>query len=153
MLSFAAAFLRSEPRRPLLPRHHPPSLPSLHPSPTIAFCCFPLIYATKIIASGIVDIFHELSKIAALPDSSLVEKLDRIFDVVLRLLPFFSLLDPPLVFEVGINMLSLADIPGGKLEWALASIITPHPLGSVGVLVCQRKHREGHHHESLPSRS
>ncbi|CAA6660472.1 unnamed protein product [Spirodela intermedia] len=29
----------------------------------------------------------------------------------------------PLIFEVGINMLSLADVPGGKPEWASASII------------------------------
>jgi hypothetical protein len=27
------------------------------------------------------------------------------------------------VFEVGINMLALADVPGGKPEWASAAII------------------------------
>lgn len=45
-------------------------------------------------------------------------------DVVSHLVPFLgSSVDPALVFEVGMNMLSLADVPGGKPEWASASII------------------------------
>nr|XP_010930802.1 protein TPLATE isoform X1 [Elaeis guineensis] len=85
---------------------------------------FPLVYAAKTVASGAVDIFRKLSKIAPPPDtSSSAEKLVGISDVVSHLLPFLSSLDPPLVFEVGINMLSLADVPGGKPEWASASII------------------------------
>lgn len=85
---------------------------------------FPLVYAAKTVASGAVDVFRKLSKIAPPPDSSSsAEKLVGISDVVSHLLPFLSSLDPPLVFEVGINMLSLADVPGGKPEWASASII------------------------------
>lgn len=89
---------------------------------------FPLVYAAKAVASGAVDVFRKLSKSsesnAPPPDSSSsAEKLVGVSDVVSHLLPFLSSLDPPLIFEVGINMLSLADVPGGKPEWASASII------------------------------
>lgn len=45
-------------------------------------------------------------------------------DVVTHLAPFLvSSLEPALIYEVGINMLYLADVPGGKPEWASQSII------------------------------
>lgn len=50
------------------------------------------------------------------------ERILGVSDVVSHLVPFLSSLDPALVFEVGINLLSLADVPGGKPEWASASI-------------------------------
>lgn len=89
---------------------------------------FPLVYAAKAVASGAVEVLRKISKpgggdsSAATADSS-AEKLVGVSDVVSHLLPFLSSLDPPLIFEVGINMLSLADVPGGKPEWASASII------------------------------
>ncbi|KAJ4819021.1 ARM repeat superfamily protein [Rhynchospora pubera] len=91
---------------------------------------FPLVYAAKCVASGTVE---TLRKIARPGDDKLVtstsagessaEKLVGVSDIVSHLLPFLSSLDPPLIFEVGINMLSLADVPGGKPEWASAAII------------------------------
>ncbi|CAL9120090.1 unnamed protein product [Musa textilis] len=94
---------------------------------------FPLVYATKAVASGSVEVFRKLSRLggsindrsasAAADSSTSAEKHVGVSDVVSHLLPFLSSLDPPLIFEVGINMLSLADVPGGKPEWASASII------------------------------
>lgn len=87
---------------------------------------FPLVYAAKSVASGGVEILRKLSKNGGNPpldDKGSAEKLVGVSDVVSHLLPFLSSLDPPLIFEVGINMLSLADVPGGKPEWASASII------------------------------
>ncbi|KAJ6821022.1 protein TPLATE isoform X1 [Iris pallida] len=88
---------------------------------------FPLVYAAKSVASGAVEVFRKLSKAGGGVESpsSVVsaEKVIGVSDVVSHLLPFLSSLDPPLIFEVGINMLSLADVPGGKPEWASASII------------------------------
>ena len=45
-----------------------------------------------------------------------------ISDVVSHLMPFLFVLDPALVYEVSVNLLSLADVPGGKPEWASAPI-------------------------------
>lgn len=45
-----------------------------------------------------------------------------ISDVVSHLMPYLFVLDPALVYEVSVNLLSLADVPGGKPEWASASI-------------------------------
>ncbi|URE49505.1 hypothetical protein MUK42_14296 [Musa troglodytarum] len=94
---------------------------------------FPLVYAAKAVASGSLEVFRKLSRhgessnnrgTATAVDSSMsAEKHVGVSDVVSHLLPFLSSLDPPLIFEVGINMLSLADVRGGKPEWASASII------------------------------
>ncbi|PKU80390.1 protein TPLATE [Dendrobium catenatum] len=85
---------------------------------------FPLVYAAKSVASGAVEVFRKLSKSGGnAVDTLSAEKIVGVSDVVSHLLPFLSSLDPPLIFEVGINMLSLADVPGGKPEWASASII------------------------------
>lgn len=86
---------------------------------------FPLVYATKAVASGAMEVFRKLSKSSNVETDSFwsAEKVVGVSDVVSHLLPFLSSLDPPLIFEVGINMLSLADVPGGKPEWASASII------------------------------
>ncbi|KAH7681023.1 Armadillo-like helical-containing protein [Dioscorea alata] len=86
---------------------------------------FPLVYATKAVASGAMEVFRKLSKSSNTETDSFwsAEKVVGVSDVVSHLLPFLSSLDPPLIFEVGINMLSLADVPGGKPEWASASII------------------------------
>ncbi|KAL0377320.1 UNVERIFIED_CONTAM: protein TPLATE [Sesamum radiatum] len=57
-------------------------------------------------------------------DSGNAERFVGVSDVVSNLAPFLaSSLDPALIFEVGINMLYLADVPGGKPEWASTSII------------------------------
>ncbi|ONK58050.1 uncharacterized protein A4U43_C09F7570 [Asparagus officinalis] len=87
---------------------------------------FPLVYAAKAMASGSVEVFRKLSKGGksnVVESVESAEKVVGVSDVVSHLLPFLSSLDPPLIFEVGINMLSLADVPGGKPEWASASII------------------------------
>ncbi|XP_072969493.1 protein TPLATE [Typha angustifolia] len=87
---------------------------------------FPLVYSAKSVASGSVEVLRKLSKAGVEAGGEVAgsaEKLVGVSDVVSHLLPFLSSLDPPLVFEVGINMLSLADAPGGKPEWASASII------------------------------
>ena len=37
-------------------------------------------------------------------------------------MPYLFVLDPALVYEVSVNLLSLADVPGGKPEWSSAPI-------------------------------
>ncbi|KAL5998173.1 hypothetical protein ACLOJK_009111 [Asimina triloba] len=89
---------------------------------------FPIVYSVKAVASRAVDVLRKLSKAGGTNVGSVVdsgnnaEKLVGVSDVVTHLLPFLASLDPALIFEVGINMLSLADVPGGKPEWASASI-------------------------------
>ncbi|KAL8153256.1 hypothetical protein V2J09_011016 [Rumex salicifolius] len=89
---------------------------------------FPLVYAVKAVASGSVELIRKLSKSSGnVKEDQLVsgnaEKLVGVSDLVTHLLPFLESLDPALVFEVGINMLYLADVPGGKPEWASGSTI------------------------------
>ncbi|XP_050231822.1 protein TPLATE [Mercurialis annua] len=89
---------------------------------------FPLVYAVKAVASGNVEVIRKVSKVSSGLNGSVMdstaEKLVGVNDVVTHLAPFLaSSLDPPLIFEVGINMLYLADVPGGKPEWASQSII------------------------------
>ncbi|CAN4120203.1 unnamed protein product [Withania somnifera] len=77
----------------------------------------PLVYAVKAVASGSIEVIKKLSR-------SSKKKLVGVSDVASHLSPFLaSSLDPSLIFEVGINMLYLADVPGGKPEWASTSII------------------------------
>ncbi|KAG8059159.1 hypothetical protein GUJ93_ZPchr0002g26110 [Zizania palustris] len=88
---------------------------------------YPLVHAAKMVASGTVNTLRRIAKpgdttIADSVESS-AEKLVGVSDIISHLLPFLSSLDPPLVFEVGINMLALADVPGGKPEWASAATI------------------------------
>ncbi|KAJ9540262.1 hypothetical protein OSB04_026768 [Centaurea solstitialis] len=90
---------------------------------------YPLVYAVKSVASGSFEAFQKLSRSSkktngSTLDSSKTERFVGVSDVVTHLAPFLaSSLDPALIFEVGINMLYLADVPGGKPEWASASII------------------------------
>lgn len=90
---------------------------------------YPLVYAVKSVASGSIEAFQKLSRSSkktntSTLDSSKAERFVGVSDVVTHLAPFLSSsLDPSLIFEVGINMLYLADVPGGKPEWASASII------------------------------
>nr|KAJ0222030.1 hypothetical protein LSAT_V11C200084550 [Lactuca sativa] len=90
---------------------------------------YPLVYAVKSVASGSLEAFQKLSRSSKKTntsnlDSSKAERFVGVSDVVTHLAPFLSSsLDPSLIFEVGINMLYLADVPGGKPEWASASII------------------------------
>lgn len=90
---------------------------------------YPLVYAVKAVASGSAEVIQKLSRSSkstnANPlDSGNAEKFVGVSDVVTHLAPFLSSsLDPALIFEVGLNMLYLADVPGGKPEWASASII------------------------------
>ncbi|XP_059314891.1 protein TPLATE [Lycium ferocissimum] len=91
----------------------------------------PLVYAVKAVASGSIEVIKKLSrssKSGGNASSSLDvvngEKFVGVSDVVSHLAPFLaSSLDPSLIFEVGINMLYLADVPGGKPEWASTSMI------------------------------
>lgn len=89
----------------------------------------PLVYAVKAVASGSLEMIEKLymsSRMAKIEKnvSSNAERLVGVSDVVSHLAPFLnSSLDPALIFEVGLNMLYLADVPGGKPEWASASII------------------------------
>lgn len=87
----------------------------------------PVAYGVKAVASGAVEVIQKLSKSSSANvntvDSANAEKFVGVSDVVSHLVPFLSSLDPALIFEVGINMLYLADVPGGKPEWASASII------------------------------
>ncbi|XP_044466284.1 protein TPLATE [Mangifera indica] len=89
---------------------------------------FPLVYGVKAFASGKLEVIRRLSKDSSLANGTQVEsnaeKLVGVSDLVTHLMPFLaSSLDPALIFEVGINMLYLADVPGGKPEWASQSII------------------------------
>ncbi|GAB2229735.1 hypothetical protein Droror1_Dr00013987 [Drosera rotundifolia] len=86
---------------------------------------FPLVYAVKAVASGSMETIRKLSRSRSggLLGSGDAERFVGVSDVVLHLAPFLESLDPSLIFEVGINMLYLADVPGGKPEWASASII------------------------------
>ncbi|XP_058102238.1 protein TPLATE [Magnolia sinica] len=89
---------------------------------------FPIVYAAKAVASGLVDVLRKVTKAggsnvgSGLDSGSNAEKVVGVSDIVSHLVPFLASLDPALIFEVGINMLSLADVPGGKPEWASASI-------------------------------
>ncbi|XP_060169877.1 protein TPLATE [Lycium barbarum] len=90
-----------------------------------------LVYAVKAVASGSIEVIKKLSRSSksggnASSSFDVVkgEKFVGVSDVVSHLAPFLaSSLDPSLIFEVGINMLYLADVPGGKPEWASTSII------------------------------
>lgn len=90
---------------------------------------FPIVYSVKAVASGGFEVIRKLSKSSGTVNGSLqvdsnAEKLVGVSDVVTHLAPFLvSSLEPALIFEVGINMLYLADVPGGKPEWASQSII------------------------------
>ncbi|KAF8117176.1 hypothetical protein N665_0012s0180 [Sinapis alba] len=100
------------------------------PVETFRSTVFPLVFAVKAVASGSVEVIRQLSKAntsganAAVVVDSNTEKLVGVSDLVTHLAPFLaSSLDPALIFEVGINMLYLADVAGGKPEWASQSII------------------------------
>lgn len=89
---------------------------------------FPLVYAVKAVASGSIEAIRKLSSKSSGVDGVVLvtgnaEKFVGVSDVVMHLLPFLESLDPAVIFEVAINMLYLADVPGGKPEWASASII------------------------------
>ncbi|CAN4119196.1 unnamed protein product [Withania somnifera] len=89
----------------------------------------PLVYAVKAVASGSIAVIKKLSRSSRSGNGSSLdtvnaEKFVGVSDVVSHLAPFLaSSLDPSLIFGVGINMLYLADVPGGKPEWASTSII------------------------------
>ncbi|GKA16797.1 protein TPLATE [Tanacetum coccineum] len=81
---------------------------------------YPLVYGVKSVASGSIEAITKLSRSKSGVDWSKAERFVGVLDVVTHLA---SSLDPALIFEVGINMLFLADVPGGKPEWASTSII------------------------------
>ncbi|GJZ90689.1 protein TPLATE [Tanacetum coccineum] len=81
---------------------------------------YPLVYGVKSVASGSIEAITKLSRSNSGVDWSKAERFVGVSDVVTHLA---SSLDPALIFEVGINMLFLADVPGGKLEWASTLII------------------------------
>ncbi|PWA57554.1 Armadillo-like helical [Artemisia annua] len=85
---------------------------------------YPLVYGVKSVASGSIEAIMKLSRSKSGVDWSKTERFVGVSDVVTHLAPFLaSSLDPALIFEVGLNMLFLADVPGGKPEWASTSII------------------------------
>ncbi|EFJ13335.1 hypothetical protein SELMODRAFT_122869 [Selaginella moellendorffii] len=93
---------------------------------------FPLVYAIKAVATGMVEemqaLFGNDGRFSSYRDDNKqfvnAERILGVSDVVSHLVPFLSSLDPSLVYDVGINLLSLADVPGGKPEWASASIMS-----------------------------
>ncbi|KAL3683893.1 hypothetical protein R1sor_001915 [Riccia sorocarpa] len=91
----------------------------------------PLVFAVKAVTTGMVEEMQAITGQGNSPRSPLEEKdyvnAERILavsDLVSHLVPFLSSLDPALVFEVAINLLTLADVPGGKPEWAAAPIMS-----------------------------
>lgn len=86
---------------------------------------YPLVYAVKAVASGSIEVIRKLSKSSSSGlGSDNAERFVGVSDVVSHLAPFLaSSLEPALIYEVAINMLYLADVPGGKPEWAAQSII------------------------------
>ncbi|CAM6095749.1 unnamed protein product [Calypogeia fissa] len=93
---------------------------------------FPLVFAVKAVATGLVEEMQTLtgnqggSPRSPLEDREFVnaERILGVSDVVSHFMPFLSSLDPALIFEVGINLLALADVPGGKPEWASAPVMS-----------------------------
>ncbi|XP_051117252.1 protein TPLATE isoform X2 [Andrographis paniculata] len=88
----------------------------------------PLVYAVKAVATRSVEAIKMLSRSlndhGMTSDSENADKFIGVSDVVSHLAPYLaSSLDPSLIFEVALNMLYLADVPGGKPELASASII------------------------------
>ncbi|CAA3005473.1 Hypothetical predicted protein [Olea europaea subsp. europaea] len=90
---------------------------------------YPRVFAVKAVASGSIEVILKLSSSSKSSsdgtlDSGNAERFVGVSDVVSHLVPFLaSSLDPASIFELGINMLYLADFPGGKPEWASSSII------------------------------
>ncbi|XP_027151531.1 protein TPLATE [Coffea eugenioides] len=99
------------------------------PVETFRATVYPLVYAVKAVASGSLQVIKKLSRSSKSENASTLESVNAerfigVSDVVTHLAPFLSSsLEPALIFEVGINMLYLADVPGGKPEWASASTI------------------------------
>lgn len=88
---------------------------------------YPLVFSAKAVATGMVEDMEMLTgnrgkSLPALHRRSNAEYILGISDVVSHLLPYLFVLDPALVYEVSVNLLSLADVPGGKPEWASAPI-------------------------------
>ncbi|KAL1568917.1 protein TPLATE-like [Salvia divinorum] len=85
---------------------------------------YPLVYAVKAVASDSIQVIKKYSsRNVVSSESKQAERFIGVSDVVSHLAPYLeSSLDPALIFEVGINMLYLADVPGGKPELASASI-------------------------------
>ncbi|KAJ7300288.1 hypothetical protein O6H91_20G047800 [Diphasiastrum complanatum] len=82
---------------------------------------FPLVFAVKAVATNLVEALPAGTGSAS-QEFFNAERILGVSDVVSHLVPFLSSLDPALVYEVTINLLSLADVPGGKPEWASAPI-------------------------------
>ncbi|KAI5073208.1 hypothetical protein GOP47_0011221 [Adiantum capillus-veneris] len=88
----------------------------------------PLVFAIKAVATGMVEEMQAISGGNTSPRGPMgedfvnAERILAVSDLVSHLVPFLTSLDPSLVFEVGVNLLSLADVPGGKPEWASASV-------------------------------
>eukprot|EP00249_Psilotum_nudum_P022975 c28708_g1_i1 orf=979-4446(+) len=99
------------------------------PTESFRVTVFPLVFAVKAVATGMVEELQAISGndgTAPAPiegkDFVNAERILGVSDVVSNLVPSLSSLEPALVFEVGVNLLSLADVPGGKPEWASASV-------------------------------
>lgn len=91
---------------------------------------FPLVFAVKAVATSMVAKMQILSGPGGIPsrpqETRAFEHAERILgvsDVVSHFLPFFSALEPALLYEIGINLLSLADVSGSKPEWAAAPVV------------------------------
>ncbi|XP_024368196.1 protein TPLATE isoform X2 [Physcomitrium patens] len=90
---------------------------------------FPLVFSAKAVATRMVEDMQKLSGYRGTPrvaveqrDFRNAEHILGISDVVSHLMPYLFVLDPALLYEVSVNLLSLADVPGGKPEWASAPI-------------------------------
>eukprot|EP00897_Mesotaenium_endlicherianum_P002769 jgi/Mesen1/251/ME1143777C07605 len=107
------------------------------PLETLRSTVYPLVYAVRATATGMVDSIKGLvghdaasarearrsqARADEQQDFLYAERILGVSDVVSHLNPYLASLDPALVYEVGIHMLSLASVPGGKPEWASAPI-------------------------------
>lgn len=102
---------------------------SLLPFESLRYTVLPLVFAARARVTGLLEEMRVLAGMQPSADVSNAPKANSdaenalgIADIVSHLAPYLNSLDPALVYEVGINMLALAGIPGGKAEWAAAPI-------------------------------
>lgn len=94
---------------------------------------YPLAFAARAIATGLVDDLKLIANPAerarresnaSLEERDLVnaERTLGVADIVTHFMPYLGCSEPALVYDVGIQLLSLAGVPGGKPEWAAGPI-------------------------------
>jgi hypothetical protein len=108
------------------------------PFESMRYTVLPLVFAARARVTGLLEEMRVLagmqpsseaansqgasSKAGGSRETAAAENVLGISDIVSHLAPYLNSLDPALVYEVGINLLALAGVPGGKAEWAAAPI-------------------------------